>query len=47
LEKVRSKGIKLYVHDDKKRTAFEVQTYREYFDFMYYRQRYLREVLNA
>jgi uncharacterized protein len=37
------KGIKLYIRDDSKRTAFEMHTLQEYFDFLPYRQRYLRE----
>lgn len=37
------KGIKLFVRDDQKRTAFEVGTFKRYFDFQPYRRRYLQE----
>ena len=37
------KGLRMAIKDDKKRVAFEMRTLKEYFDFLPFRQRYLRE----
>jgi len=37
------KGLRLALRDDKRRVAFEMRTLKEYFDFLPYRLRYLRE----
>jgi len=37
------KGLRMAIRDDKKRVAFEMRTLKEYFDFLPFRQRYLRE----
>ncbi|MDY6826546.1 MAG: nucleotidyltransferase domain-containing protein [Bacillota bacterium] len=40
---VIKKGLKVFVKDDRKRTAFEVSTLQRYFDFQPYRRRYMQE----
>lgn len=40
---VMKKGLRMAIKDDKKRVAFEMRTLKEYFDFLPFRQRYLRE----
>lgn len=40
---VIKKGLRMAIRDDKKRVAFEMRTLKEYFDFLPFRQRYLRE----
>ncbi len=44
---VIKKGRKLLVRDDSNRTDFEVRTLRQYFDFLPFRQRYLKEAVDA
>ena len=44
---VIKKGKKLLVRNDSGRAAFETATLKKYFDFLPYRERYLKEVLNA
>ncbi len=40
---VMKKGLRMAIKDDKKRVAFEMRILKEYFDFLPFRQRYLRE----
>lgn len=44
---VIKKGLKLYVRNDSERVAFEVGTFKKYFDFLPFRKRYLEEVIDA
>ncbi len=44
---VIKKGIKLFVRNDSERVAFEVSTIKKYLDFLPFRKRYLKEVLDA
>ncbi len=44
---VIKKGQELLVRDDSKRVEFEVATLNHYFDILPFRQRYLKELINA
>jgi len=44
---VIKKGHGLLVRDDSKRVEFEVATLNRYFDILPFRQRYLKELINA
>ena len=44
---VIKKGRELLVRDDSKRVEFEVATLNRYFDILPFRQRYLKELINA